>query len=166
MNAIFARRSIRRYTPEPVPDELVTELLRAAMCAPSARNEQPWHFVVIRDRNILREIPKFHPYAQMLNEAPLAILVCGEPQLEKSKGRWPTDCAAATENILIMAQEKGLGTCWLGIYPDTGREANIRKLLQIPDNITPFSLVAVGYPGEQKPPSNRYDPDRVHYDRW
>ncbi|MGI6604993.1 MAG: nitroreductase family protein [bacterium] len=166
IDTILARRSIRKYTSQPVPDELVESLLKAAMSAPSAHNSQPWHFVVIKDRSILNEITTFHKYAQMLKEAPLAIAVCGEPGLEKAKGRWPSDCAAATQNILLAGHAKGLGTCWIGIYPDEEREANLRKLLQMPDTIVPFSLVAVGYPGEQKPPANRYNPARIHYDRW
>jgi len=166
MDAIFTRRSIRKYTKQPVPDQLIKELLKAAMSAPSAHNEQPWHFIVIRDRHILDEIPKFHPYSRMLKEAPVAILVCGDEQLEKSKGRWPQDCSAATQNILIAAQAKGLGAVWLGIYPDDERVNDIRKLLSIPKHVIPLSLVSIGYPAEHKPPANRYKAERVHYDQW
>ncbi|ADG81954.1 nitroreductase [Thermincola ferriacetica] len=166
MEAIFSRRSIRKYTGDAVPDDTVKDLLRAAMSAPSAGNERPWHFIVIKDRQILTQVPEFHPYAHMLKEAPLAILVCGDEQLEKFKGYWVQDCAAATENILIAVQAKGLGAVWLGIYPVEERMTGLRKLLNIPDNIIPFSLVSIGYPAEEKPPVERYDETRVHYDRW
>ncbi len=166
MQAILTRRSIRRYTKENVSDEIVKELLEAAMSAPSAGNEQPWHFVVIRDRKILDEIPNIHPYSGMLREAPLAILICGDESLQKYKGYWVQDCSAATENLLIAINAKGLGGVWLGVYPVEDRVIGIRKLLNMPDNIIPFSLISIGYPAEQKPPANRYDSSRIHYDRW
>lgn len=166
MEAILSRRSIRRYTKDPVPDEIIRELLEAAMSAPSAGNEQPWHFVVIKDRKILDEIPKFHPYSAMLREAPLAILICGDESLQKYKGYWVQDCSAATENLLIAVHAKGLGGVWLGVYPVEERIIGLRKLLGIPDNVIPFSLVSIGYPAEQKPRANRYDQSRVHYDKW
>ena len=124
---VLDRRSIRKYTDQPVPDKLVETLLRAAMSAPSAGNQQPWHFVVIRDRAILDAVPGFHPYARMMVKAPVAILVCGDGDLEKSKGFWVEDCSAATENVLIEAQELGLGSVWLGPVPARGsREEDAR----------------------------------------
>lgn len=166
MEAILSRRSIRKYTAEPVADEVIQELLKAAMAAPSAGNEQPWHFIVIRDRRILDEIPRFHPYSQMLREAPVAILVCGDPRLQKYQGYWPLDCAAATENVLIAIQALGLGGVWLGVYPVEDRMNALRHLLGIPSEVVPFSLIPVGYPAETKPPAERFDPRRVHRDRW
>jgi nitroreductase len=166
MDAILSRRSIRKYTGQPVPDEAVEELLRAAMSAPSAGNQQPWQFVVIKDRGILDQIPKYHPYSQMLKEASVAILVCGDLKSEKHKGYWIQDCSAATENFLIALEAKGLGGVWLGVYPREDRVAGIRKLLGIPEHIVPLSLIPVGFKDEEKPPANRYDPSRVHHDRW
>ena len=166
MKAILTRRSIRKYKPQAVPDEIITELLTAAMCAPSAGNEQPWEFVVINDRKLLERIPEFHPYATMLKEAHVAILVCGDLKREKHKGYWVQDCSAATENILIAVNEKKLGAVWLGIYPREERVVGLRKLLGIPENIVPFSLIAIGYPAEVKEPADRFDPARVHQNRW
>jgi len=166
LEAILSRRSIRRYTNQPVPDAIVDELLAAAMSAPSAGNEQPWHFVVIKDRKILDAIPKYHPYSQMLTAAPMAILVCGDPSLEKHEGFWVQDCSAATENLLLAAHAKGLGGVWLGVYPRKERVDGIRSLLKIPEHIIPFALVSLGYPEERKPPSNRYDATRVHRNTW
>ena len=166
MNAILSRRSIRRYTNQPVSDEVMKELLEAAMSAPSAGNEQPWHFVVIDERKILDEIPKYHPYSQMLKDAPAAIMVCGDETLQKYEGYWVQDCSAATENILIAAQAKGLGAVWLGVYPIEDRVVALRKLLGIPEHVIPFSLISVGYPAEQKPRSDRYDDSRIHHNQW
>lgn len=166
MDAIFSRRSIRQYAPKKVPMEVVEELLKAAMSAPSAGNEQPWHFVVITERAVLDEIPKFHPYAAMLKQARAAILVCGDPTLEKHKGYWVLDCAAATENLLLAITARGLGAVWTGVYPTEDRVENLRKLLNLPQNIVPFSLIPLGYPAEEKPRTDRYDKSRVHHNGW
>lgn len=166
IEAILYRRSIRKYTNQPVSDELIKELLKAAMSAPSANNKQPWCFVVINERKVLNEIPKFHPYAGMIKEAPIAILVCGDLKLEDHEGYLALDCTAATENILIAVHAKGLGAVWLGIYPREERIADIRKLLSLPGNIIPIALIPVGYPAEQKPRENRYQDSAVHYNQW
>ena len=166
MEAILSRRSIRKYTTQPVPDEVIKELLEAAMSAPSAGNQQPWQFVVIRERSILDEIPKYHPYSAMLKEASVAILVCGDLKSEKHKGYWVQDYSAATQNLLIAAQAKGLGAVWLGVYPREDRVDGIRKLLGLPEHIIPLSLIPVGFKGEEKPPANRYDASKVHHNRW
>jgi len=121
---------------------------------------------VIKARQILDEIPKIHPYSIMLRDAPVAILVCGDLQRQRAPGFWVQDCSAATQNILIAVQAKGLGAVWLGIYPREDRVREFQKLLGIPDHVIPFSLVSIGYPAEQKPPANRYDESRIHYDRW
>jgi len=166
MEAILSRRSVRKYTSEPVSDDVVKELLRGAMSAPSAGNERPWHFVVIRDRKTMGEIQKFHPFARMLDEAPVAILVCGDQSLEKYRGFWVQDCSAATENILIAVQSMGLGAVWLGLYPIKERVEGMRRLLGIPENVIPLSLVSIGHPVEKKTASDRYDESRVHREIW
>lgn len=166
MEAILSRRSIRRYTGEPVPEEVIRELLEAAMSAPSASNEQPWQFVIIDDRRILDEIPGFHPYAHMLKEASWAIAVCGDMNLETVRGFWVQDCSAATQNILIAANAKGLGAVWLGVYPHESRAKTVQKLLGLPEQVIPLCLISIGYPAEQKPPANRYSESRVHHNQW
>lgn len=166
MDAILLRRSIRRYTNEPVSEEHVKKLLEYAMAAPSAHNQQPWQFIVVNDRQTLDKIPNFHPYSQMLKEAPLAIVVCGDTQRMKAEDFWPQDCAAATENILVGATSLGLGTCWCGVYPKQFLISAVRDLLNIPSHIIPFCIIAVGHPAEQKRPSGRFDPSRIHHNRW
>ncbi len=166
MEAILTRRSIRKYTGQTVPERLVESLLKAAMAAPSANNEQPWYFVIIDDHAILDEIPKFHPYSDMLRHAPLAILVCADENQDAGGQMWVQDCAAATENILLAAKALGLGAVWLGVYPREERYIVLREMLGMPENIVPFSLVALGFPGEEKRPGERYDPARVRRNRW
>jgi nitroreductase len=166
IDAILTRRSIRRYGDEPLPDLVIFELLRAGMAAPSAGNEQPWHFIIIKDRDVLDRMTQIHPYAQMLKEAPMAVLVCGDLMLERHKGFWVQDCAAATQNILIAARAKELGAVWLGVYPREDRVNGLRRLLDIPDGIVPFALIALGYPAEDKRREDRYNVDRIHLERW
>ena len=163
---VLARRGIRSYTDEPVPDQMVRTLLQAAMVAHSAADERPWHFVVIRDRQTRDRIPIICPSAHVARQAPLSILVCGDPRLQKEQGFWVQDCAAAAENILIEAQHLGLGSMWLGVYPVPGRVQGFRGLLRVPAPVTPFALVALGHPAEFRRPADRYDESRVHYDRW
>ena len=166
MSIIFKRRSIRKYTDKVMPEEIIEKLLRAGMAAPSAGNKQPWHFIVINDRNVLDEIPKFHPSSQMLKEVNHAIVVCGDLALEKANGYWIQDCSAATQNMLLMATELGLGSVWLGVHPIEERVNGVRKLLGIPDGIMPLSVVAIGYPNEVKSPVDRFDTTRIHHNRW
>jgi len=166
LQAMLTRRSIRRYTDDPVPPDQVDRLLAAAMAAPSAGNQQPWHFVVIRERALLDAIPKFHPHSGMLREAPLALLVCGDLSLEKYEGYWIQDCSAATENLLLAAHAEGLGAVWLGLHPRPERVQGMRELLGLPESVIPLALIALGHPAEAKDPASRFDPSRVHHDRW
>lgn len=166
IEAILTRRSIRRYTPQQVSEETVRQLLQAAMSAPSAGNQQPWQFVVITERRLLDEIPRFHPFAAMLKEASVAIMVCGDLRLEKNKGYWVQDCSAATQNLLLAAHAKGLGAVWLGVYPREDRVVNARKLLGLPESVVPLCLVPLGYPAERIPSTERYDASRVHSNTW
>jgi nitroreductase len=166
LQLIRTRRSVRRYTPQPVSQEQVELLLRAAMSAPSAGNCQPWQFVVLDDRQIFEAIMRAHPFSQMLKEAPLAILVCGDQTLERFPGYWVQDCSAATQNLLLAAHALGLGAVWLGIHPRPERISAIRSLVGLPDTVQPLSLVAVGHPAETPPPVDRFLPERVHHNHW
>jgi len=161
LEAIFTRRSIRKFKTDPVAPDLVEILLKAAMQAPSANNLQPWHFIVITRREILDRIPTIHPYAAMLKQAPLAILVCGDRNLQPMEGYWVQDCSAATQNLLLAAHALGLGAVWLGVYPREDRIRGIRDLLHVPDEKAPLSLIAVGWPDEPKGRVNRFNPEKA-----
>jgi nitroreductase len=166
LEAIFTRRSIRKYTPEPIPAEALRSILKAGMYAPSARNQQPWHFIVISSQSVKEEIMKAHPYASMLAGAPLAILVCGDTELEQSPGYWSIDCSAATQNMLLAAHSLGIGAVWLGVHPRIGRKDAIKNILRLPQHIEPFALIALGYPGEKRETPDRWREDRIRYDGW
>jgi len=161
---ILARRSVRRYTSQPVSEEEIATLLEAAMAAPSASNRQPWHFIVISRRETLDALAERHPYAKMLRQAPLAIVVCGDRTL--SENFWVQDTSAATENLLLAAAGMGLGAVWLGVYPNAERVAVVRDLLGLPAHISPLCIVAVGRPAEHPPARTQYQPARVHREKW
>lgn len=166
LQAIATRRSIRRFTERPVPPELIDKVLRAAMAAPSAGNQRPWHFVVLDNRALLDAIPRFHPYAAMLQQASAAIVVCGDGRLEQYQGYWVQDCAAATENLLLAAHALDLGAVWVGVYPREERVARLQALLAIPAEVIPLALVALGYPAERPAPADRFDRARIHRNGW
>jgi nitroreductase len=164
IQTIFARRSIRQYTSEPVSEEQIQTLLEAAMAAPSASNRKPWQFIVVTDRGTLDALAEAHPHGKMLFDAPLCISVCGD--LTEMERYWVQDCSAATENLLLAAVALGLGAVWLGVYPRDERVAAVRQILALPDQITPLNLISIGHPAEEKRPRTQFDGDRVHRERW
>lgn len=166
LEAIRTRRSVRKFTLQPVGEDLIEALLRAAMSAPSAGNQQPWHFIVVDDRATLDRIPTFSPYAAMCRQAPLGILVCGDTTLEKHPGYWIQDCSAATQNLLLAAHALGLGAVWTGIHPREERIRGFRELFALPDTIMPLAFVVIGYPAEHPAPQDRFRPERIHRNRW
>jgi len=166
MGIIFERRSIRKYKKKKVEEEKIEKLLKAAAAAPSAGNEQPWHFVVIRDRELLDHLAEVHPYAKMLKEAPLAIAVCGDLDKQRHEGFWVQDCAAATQNILLEAVSLDLGAVWIGAYPNQKREKVVSKALEVPQNIKTVSLISIGYSDQEKGKTDRLCNEIIHYDKW
>lgn len=166
MNMIFKRRSIRKYVDGVISNNQVESLLKAAMAAPSTMNLQPWEFIVVRSKDTMNKIMKFHPYSKMLKEAQVAIIVCGNLNVQKIEGYLVQDCSAAIENILLQTEEIGLGGVWLGVYPNEERIKNVAKLFDLPSYIKPMAILSIGYPGEIKPESNRYDEKKVHKEIW
>jgi nitroreductase len=165
-DAIHTRRSIRKFTGEPVEDALIEKGLRAAMMAPSAGNAQPWEFVVIRDRALLERIPAIHPHAAMAPQAAAAIMVCAATDREKYPGNFPADCATATQNLLLALHGSGLGAVWCGVYPREERMHPMRALVGLPDGVVPYALIPLGWPAEEKADTERFESERVHQDRW
>lgn len=166
MDAILNRKSIRKYTNEKVTDEQVEEILRAAMAAPSAGNSQPWDFIVVRSKETMDKIMEGSPYATPLKTANVAIVVCGDEAKERFKGYWVQDCSAAIENMLIKVEDMGLGAVWLGIYPEKERVEVLKKIFNLPETVTPLSVISVGYPGEVRPTNDRFNKDRIHLETW
>lgn len=166
MEAILKRRSIRQFTNQPIAKDDLTTLLRAAMMAPTARNCQEWEFVVVRDKNTFKEMMHAHPYAKMLEQAACAIIVCGNTQREHAHGYWMADCGAATQNILLAATSLGIGSVWLGVYPNEERMNGLAQILGLPDYVKPLNIIALGYPAEKKEDLDRFDPAKIHVEKW
>lgn len=164
--ALFTRRSIRKYTQEDVSDEDLNILLKAAMLAPSASNRQPWHFVVVRDPEVRAALAGQHPYAKMAVDAPVVIVVCADLNEEKTPGFWVQDCSAATQNLMLAARARNLGSVWCGLHPVEDRILPVREILNLPDNVMPLSLVALGHPAQPFSEADRFRADRIHNDRW
>ena len=165
MKEIFERRSVRQYTEKELSQEVIENLLRAAMRAPSASNHQPWEFVVLRERAQIDRIPEIHPYAQMLKQATCAIVVCGNKQRQPTEF-WVQDCSAATQNLLLEAVHFGVGAVWLGVYPMEERTKAVQELLGLPEYIVPLNVISLGYPAQIPEPIDTYRPEFVHWEKW
>jgi nitroreductase len=168
LNFIFSRRSVRQYKDKDIPEQMVTDILKAAMAAPSAVAKDPWHFVVVRDKETLRKIADGLPNGTMLANAGVGIVVCGdlEKAHDKKESYMLQDCSAAIENILLAATALGLGGCWLGAHPRPDRIIHLRMVLGIPNEITPISVISLGWPDTSPPPRTRYAQTAVHMETW
>lgn len=166
IKAIMTRQSVRQFNDNDVSDGQIRELLEAAMSAPTAYNRQPWQFIVITSREVLRQLASTGHYAAAHNAA-AAILVCGD--MEKEDGKFlMQSCSTAIENILIAAHAIGLGAVWTSIYPFEGAMDLFRDTFKLPENIIPITLVPIGYPSDSriKERSSRFDKNKVHYNKW
>lgn len=177
LDVIFSRKSVRSYTDQPVSDEQVETMLRAAMAAPTGMNVQPWRFVVIRDQAVKDKLAG--PRGGMIAQAPVVFVICGETTLmrkpfgqpdaeavEVENGNWTQDCSAATENLLLAAEALGLGAVWTAAHPYADRVNPIREALGLPENVTPLCVVPCGYPAGDDQPKDKWKPENIHYDKW
>lgn len=165
---IMTRTSIRQFKAQPVEQDKVDILLKAAMAAPSALNLQPWHFIVINDKETIALLSGKQP-----TSAPLMIAVCGDTDKTmlpdgstKLPDFWVEDVSAATENLLLAAHALGLGAVWTGVYPAMDRTAEVANVLNCPQNIVPLAVVRVGYPDESPEPKNKYKEENISYNKF
>jgi nitroreductase len=166
MEEIFKRMSIRSYEDTPVEDKKIEMLLRAAMAAPSAGNQQPWEFYVVRDRRIIEGLAQCSPYANCARNAPVAIVACYSKKRLRFKAFADVDMSAAVENILLEAVTQDLGAVWLGVAPIRIRMQFVKRLMGLPDEVMPFAIIPVGYAKNIKDPrlkEDRFEPDRIQY---
>jgi nitroreductase len=166
VEAIMTRRSIRKYTGQPISEMELTTIIKAGCSAPSAMNHQPWHFVVVREKSNLASVVKIHHYAQMVTQAGCCVIVCGDKEKQSATGFLIEDCSAAIQNMLLTAHGLGLGAVWCGLYPNTSLTKPMANLLHIPETVILVGLVAIGHKDEDKGPEDRYDPSKVHHERW
>ena len=165
---IMTRTSIRQFKAQPVEQDKVDILLKAAMAAPTALNLQPWHFIVINDKETIALLSGKRP-----TNAPLMIAVCGDTDKTmlpdgstKLPDFWVEDVSAATENLLLAAHALGLGAVWTGVYPAMDRTAEVANVLNCPQNIVPLAVVRVGYPDESPEPKNKYKEENISYNKF
>lgn len=166
LEAIFTRRSIRKFTGEQISEKDVETILRAAFHAPSANNHQPWEFIIIKDKVKFEKIANVHTYAQMLHQADVCIIVCGDNNKQPRTGFLIEDCSAAIENILLAAHGIGLGAVWCGLYPVPNLIEEMKAICKLPDSIVPVGMVVLGHKGEEKKINNRYNVTKLHYEEW
>ncbi len=163
MNEIFKRRSIRKFEPRPVEPEKIERILRAAMAAPSAGNQRPWEFYVVRRPETIAELARSHRYAGCAAGAPVVLVPC----LRTAGLRYPVmaeiDLAIATENILLETVSQGLGGVWLGIAPVPERVEKVDAILGLSEDLHAFALVPLGYPAETPGERDPFDSARIHY---
>ena len=162
MNSIYHRISVRKFEDRPVEKEKTDALLRAAMQAPSAGNQQPWEFYVVTDRKILKALAKTSPFAGSMENAPAAIVPvyrtdCALPDYAQ------IDLSIAMENMWLEADAQGLGGVWLGIAPLTERMEAVEEILNMPEGLRAFALFPYGYPAQTRPQQDRWDESRIHY---
>jgi len=161
LDTIFSRKSVREYTDQPVEKETLLELVKAGMAAPTAMNRQPWSFIVVTDMKTLEPINDMMGL-RMLKQAKAAIFVLGK----KDEKFWQQDCSAATENILLAAEAKGLGAVWCAGFPMEDRLAEYKKILNYGDEYEVLSLISIGYPTGEDMPKDKYKEEKIHWNRW
>ena len=173
LEALMSRVSTRTFSDKPISEEDMRTLLTAAMSGPSCTNARDWSFLVIRDKELLNKVADGNgKYAAPLRRASAGILVCGDLSraYQVARDYWIIDGAIAAQNLILAATELGIGSVWLGTYPEMDRVEAQSKLFQLPENIVPHSVIALGYPDEEakntpaKP--KFYEEDRVHWDKW
>ena len=160
---IAERKSVRKYLNKSVEEDKIDAIVKAGMAAPSGMDRRPWEFVVVTDREALDSMAAKLPYAKMLTNAPLAIVVCGDTT---RSSYWYLDCSAATQNILLAAESLGLGAVWTAAYPYEDRMQVVRKYTALPENILPLCVIPFGYPATQQQPKQKYDEKKIHYEKW
>lgn len=163
---IMMRRSIRSYLEQEVEEQKITQLLKAAMAAPTACNNQPWEFIVVNDKEVLDKLKSRLTFGKY--NAPVAIVVCGNMELAKGghENYWVQDCSAAMENILLAASGLGLGAIWIGVYPLPSVIKPVREVLNIPEHVVPLSIAYVGYSDEYKEPRTQYNEKRIYHQQY
>ena len=162
MKEIFTRVSIRKYQPRPVEPEKLTAILRAAMAAPSAGNQQPWEFYVITNPELIAQLSTVSPYSGCAKGAPVVIVSAYREKL------WAPmyaeiDMSIAMENLWLACEEQGLGGVWMGIAPQPERMQAVEQLVGIPEGLRAFAIFPLGYPAEERQQQDRFDESRIHY---
>lgn len=168
LECIMTRASVRKYKPEPVNDSIITTVLKAGMAAPTAANQQAWHFVVVTNQALKDTITNAFQWTKMVRDCAFAVVVCGDMTKlfdgdREDGGFWTLDGSAASENMLLAAHALGLGGVWCGIYPEEDRMEKLSAILNLPPNLHPLNILSFGYPVSSVAPKDKWNPDNVSY---
>lgn len=175
MEGLLSRRSVRQYDPnKKIDKETAKELIKAAQYAPTAHNKQPWEFLVVEDKEVLAHLRHIQRWTSFAKDAAMVIFVCGDETQSFSRNKesesWSfvdVDCALATQNLLLAAHAKGIGTCYCGCAPMQKVVDDLKAYLKLPENVRPFAIVTMGYPAETpKQPEGRYKEEKIHWEKW
>ena len=168
LSVIHSRKSVRKYTDQPVSQEDLITIMKAGMAAPTGHDTRPWKFVAITDRSIMLELRKELQWATGLDGSPAAIVVCGDmKKVNKLNPEfWITDTSAATQNMLLAIEAMGLGGVWCTLYPGQERMDHTRKILNLPDHIMPLCVIPIGYPTGLEKPKQKFNPKNIHWEKW
>ncbi len=169
LTAIMTRRSIRKFLDKPVGDEILEKILRAGMSGPSCANTRAWSFIAVRDKaQLIKMADANGAPAVPLKGAAAGILVCGDMRLafKPAPDYWIIDGAIAAQNIVLAAHALGLGSVWLGTYPQMERVRAQSELFGLPEYIVPHSIIALGYPDEEKRTAPEFEPEKLHFEKW
>jgi nitroreductase len=165
----MSRKSVRVFTNEQIADEILMQIVKAGMAAPSGENRQPWAFIIVTDRDKLDKLAENLPYAKMCKTATAAIVVCGVPSdslHDIENAYWVQDCSAATENILLANESFGLSAVWTACHPYKARIEPVNSILEIPENIIPLNVIPLGYAKTNVVPKDKWNSEKVHFQRW
>jgi len=170
LKTIFERKSVRNFVPNKhIPKETLELIIKAGMAAPTGRNIQPWEFIVIEDKEVMKALSEALPYAKMLENTSAAIIVCGYPEdskHERASRLWMLDCSNASQNILLAVESLGLGAVWTAGCPYEERIAAIKAAVNMPDELIPLNVIPIVYPTGEDKPNNKYVPNRVHWNKF
>lgn len=168
LKTIFNRKSVRKFTEQAISEEMLIQLVKAGMAAPSAKNQQAWKFIIVTDKALKAAMGERLPYAKMLGHAPAAIVVCGD--LSKTTAAvddsyWVQDCSAATQNILLAAESVGLGAVWTAAFPYHDRVHVVVETLNLPANLIPLCVIPLGYPERDEKPKDKWKEENLLWNR-
>ena len=178
MQNILSRKSVRSYNGDTIPAAVMENILRAAMAAPSGRDWRPWQIVVMTDKSLYETVFEGNFNMQKFMESGAVVILCADTihvgptrenpdaMVPQPNALWRDDMGAVTENLLLAVEAYGLGACWTACYPYADRMEPIKKALQLPPSVVPYAVVPIGYPSAENSPKDKWDPARVHYNRW
>ncbi|MFC2169641.1 nitroreductase family protein [Acidobacteriota bacterium] len=168
LEAVRGRKSVRRYKPDPIPEDVLFRILEAVRLSPSGKNLQPWKFILVRDTDLKKKLADASLRQHFMAEAPIIVVACGFPDdcyahMGRYMKSWPVDVSIAVEHLILQAQEEGLGTCWIGAF----EEEAVKPILNIPKNVKVLALTPLGYPNEEPRPRRRKNLEEiVSYDKF